>query len=406
MREGLRIGAAVIGAALVVSPAQLHAQASQPESNAAASNRVGPSELEGFSLNGTVTRPAEPQPEPAEPTRREAPTERPATSPTAPPVQRPETVRPVQTEPVPVPRQRVEPEPPPAPSEFTPAPEQPAAPGPAFSGAGDDAASPFSAAGDDAAPLSTVEGPSMLPWLLALLFAATAGAFLLLRQRSQRQLTAAGGASLDFAAPEPASPRARTPSPPAPNPPAAPPAPRPTAAPPAPFGIVSTRLRPWIELEFTPTRCIVEEERAIIQFDVAMFNSGGAPARDLLLEMGIFNAGPSQDEEIAVFQAKPPGAGPRVPVIEPLRRVERSSQIAVGLDKLRVFEANGRRFFVPMLVLNAYYGWSGGEGRTSASFLVGRDGTDSDKMAPFRLDLGPRVFRGLGAREHHLRVRM
>jgi hypothetical protein len=36
--------------------------------------------------------------------------------------------------------------------------------------------------------------------------------------------------------------------------------------------------------------------------------------------------------------------------------------------------------------------------------LVGRAG-ETEKMAPFRLDLGPRIFRGLGAREHELRIR-
>ena len=41
--------------------------------------------------------------------------------------------------------------------------------------------------------------------------------------------------------------------------------------------------------------------------------------------------------------------------------------------------------------------WSAGEGQTSVAYLVGRD-TKGEKMAPFRLDLGPRIFRGVGAR--------
>jgi hypothetical protein len=35
---------------------------------------------------------------------------------------------------------------------------------------------------------------------------------------------------------------------------------------------------------------------------------------------------------------------------------------------------------------------------------VGREG-EGEKMAPFRLDLGPRIFRNLGARPHHMQVR-
>jgi hypothetical protein len=244
-----------------------------------------------------------------------------------------------------------------------------------------------------------------LPWILALMAACAALAYWLLRQRSEGRIATAGGPPLAYAAPEPlpaapAAPPATRAAPP--QPPGAPP----PAAPQIPAGIVSTRLRPWIEIEFTPTRCVVEEDRAIIQFEAAMFNSGAVPARDVLMEMGIFNAGPAQDEEIARFQAKPEGEGGRAKLVEPLRRIERSSQIAVALDKLRVFEANGRRFFVPLIVVNAYYSWQGGEGRTSSSFLIGRDRNGSDKMSPFRLDLGPRVFRNLGAREHHLRVRV
>jgi hypothetical protein len=51
-----------------------------------------------------------------------------------------------------------------------------------------------------------------------------------------------------------------------------------------------------------------------------------------------------------------------------------------------------------MLALNALYKWSSGsEGQTSASYLLGRD-TQGEKLAPFRLDLGPRLFRAVGAR--------
>jgi len=38
-------------------------------------------------------------------------------------------------------------------------------------------------------------------------------------------------------------------------------------------------------------------------------------------------------------------------------------------------------------------------------FLVGRD-TGADKLAPFRLDLGPRIFRGLATRPLPAAVRI
>ena len=100
------------------------------------------------------------------------------------------------------------------------------------------------------------------------------------------------------------------PLPRAPAPP--PPAPPPQPAPPrraGPSGIVSTRLRPWLEIGFSPGRCVVEENGATIQFDVEVYNSGNAPARDVLVEASMFNAGPEQDQEIGAFFAHPVAQG-------------------------------------------------------------------------------------------------
>ena len=80
------------------------------------------------------------------------------------------------------------------------------------------------------------------------------------------------------------------------------------------------------------------------------------------------------------------------------------SAVSLTRDQMRQFEVAGRRLFVPLIGFNALYRWSGGDGQTSASYLLGRD-TKSEKLAPFRLDLGPRIFRGLGARQHSVGVR-
>ena len=49
------------------------------------------------------------------------------------------------------------------------------------------------------------------------------------------------------------------------------------------------------------------------------------------------------------------------------------------------------------MAINALYEWNGGKAQTSASYLLGRE-TENEKLAPFRLDLGPRLFRTVGAR--------
>jgi hypothetical protein len=238
------------------------------------------------------------------------------------------------------------------------------------------------------------------PWILAALVAAGAAAFFLLRNRSRHAF--AGGAQIDmFTAPEPApAPAAPPPITKAPQPAPKPaPAPAPTPpkpASPVPGGIVSTGLRPWVEVAMNPLRCIVEDAHVTFEFELELFNSGTAVARDILVEAMAFNAGPTQEQDIGMFFAKPAGEGDRIEGIPPLQRMTLKTQVVAPRENVQVLEAGGRQVFVPLLAFNALYRWNGREGQTSVSYLLGRD-TKSDKMAPFRLDLGPRLFRDVGA---------
>jgi hypothetical protein len=386
MRAGLRFGIAALAAALALAPAPSIAQnTAEPAANTVSSpaDAIGPRELQDFSLNGTVTRPA-----PAAPAR-PAPS-RPTTTPpriTAPP----ETgAAPARERPAPA-RQPTAAEPsatvalPPA-DTLTGAPTQAA---PTF-----EPQPGFEPAPSLPADLSEDQPTNYIPWLLALALLGAGAGYYAWRQRSQPSYAAASGVSDELAAPEPA---------PAPQPLQRTPPPRP-AQPPSAGGVVTTRLRPWLDIAFSPGRCVVEDDKATIQFDVIVHNSGSAPARDVLIEASMFNAGPSQDQEIGAFFAHPVAKGDRIPAIPPLKRVALKSAVSLTRDQMRQFEVAGRRLFVPLIGFNALYRWSGGEGQTSASYLVGRD-TQGERMAPLRLDLGPRVFRGLGAREHSVRVR-
>ena len=232
-----------------------------------------------------------------------------------------------------------------------------------------------------------MRGPGLLPWLLAAIALGAGGLFLFWRNRSREAL--AGGPQVDsFATPEPA-PR------PAPRPAPAPP--RASAPAPSIPGTVSTRLRPWVEIAFQPVRCVVDDAQVAIEFEAELFNSGSAAARAVLAEASLFNAGPTQDQELGVFFANPVGAGERIVELPPLKRVALRSQVVAPLAQIQRYEIGGKQVFVPVIAFNALYRWSGGEGQTSASYLVGRD-MKSDKLAPFRLDLGSRVFHGLAAR--------
>jgi hypothetical protein len=163
-------------------------------------------------------------------------------------------------------------------------------------------------------------------------------------------------------------------------------------------------LRPWIDFGFRPLRCVLEDHQATVEFELELFNSGSAPARAVLVEASLFNAGPKQDEEIGAFFANPVGEGERIVSIAPLKRMILRPRVVLPREHIQIFEVGGRRVFVPLIAFNALYRWSGGEGQSSISYLIGRD-TKGEKLAPFRMDLGPRVFRGLASRLLPLGVR-
>jgi hypothetical protein len=359
---------------------------------------VGPPQLQDFSLNGTVTRQAEtppPRQQPAQPAQATQPT----TAQTEPPP-RPAT-EPAQ-------RQQAERQ---APAETrrreTARAEAPAASAPTGLGSGTlfDLAPPTAAQpvavtpqlptaavppADSAADESS--GFPSLPWLLALVAAAGAAAWYFLRQRPR---FAYAGDAPDIAEPAPEPKRRPEPLQRAPAPA---PAPAPTPeAPPVPQGIVSTRLRPWLDIAVAPQTCRVGDDGATLEFEVTVANSGSAPARDVLVEALMLNADPTQDKQIGAFFQRPAGQGERIATIPPLKSMTMRSALRMTREQMRQFEAGDRKLFVPLIALNALYRHGGGEAQTSAAFLVGRDGA-GDKMAPFVVDAAPRRFNGLAAR--------
>jgi hypothetical protein len=259
-------------------------------------------------------------------------------------------------------------------------------------------------------------GSFPLPWIAAFIALIAGGAFIAWSRRGRRQRYADPG-RMAFAGLAPEIEPASEPLPPArprpdPVPPRAepvPPAPRPDPVPqrpapkPADAGlIVSTRLKPQLNVEFHPDRVVVTEQEVMLQFEIVIANVGSAPARDVLVEGRLFTAHIGQDQEIAAFFQDPAVDGDRMASIAPLGRISLKSVARLPLDQIHHFEAGGRKMFVPMVGFNILYRFGSGDGQASASFLVGRGSEEDEKLSPFRIDLGPRVFRGLASRAHSI----
>ena len=393
-RSGVAAGLLLAAAPL---PAQDNAADSEPPP--AASGNIGPRELSNFSINGTVTRPAERQPvaqPPVETAREPAPrVAAPATS---------SEDRPAPTRSVaqsrssqPEPRAATDPIPSRADS-IRPAGSAASAAAPGFT-------TPAPAALPDEAPA----GFSPLPWIAALLLlGAGAMAYFGLQRRSRPYATS--GAS-ELVAREP-TPRPAPPPPAARQPPLKPPVQPPRTvtsslrAPAQPAGVVSASLRPWIELELEPSQAMVTDEHAAIAFDVTLFNSGSAPARDVAVEACLINAGQQQDVQLTQFYTTPGDVRDKIPAVAPMARVTLKSAVRLPREAVQEYEVEGRKLFMPMVAVNSRYRWSSGEGQSAASFLVGRGANDGDRLGPLRLDKGVRGWKGLAARRYEKGIRV
>ena len=398
MRAGLRFTRILLAfGTMVPATAALAQNTTAPApTETPATDAVGPRELQNFSLPGTRTTPADPTPAApvvnAPPPRTDgAPAEprsavvAPAPRPAARQASEQRAAIPAQAAPVaavtaaPAGLGQTQP----TPTSFVP-PTLPAA-----------------TVTQPIAPVAESGGLSLWPWIAAALALALGGLFLFWRRHHSRE-EFAGGPQFDmFVAPEPAVPPLREPTlPPVPKaPPPLPPVAQPAPPKPVSAGIVASRLRPSIEIGVQPLRCLVEDNQVTIEFELELFNSGTAPARGVLAEASFFNAGLTQDEQLAHFFANPVGAGSGIDAIPPLNRINLVSKVVAPRDAIQEYDLGGRRAFVPVIAFNALYDWSGGKAQTSSAYLVGRE-TRGEKLGPLHLDeQAKRDVRGLGARE-------
>jgi hypothetical protein len=255
------------------------------------------------------------------------------------------------------------------------------------------------------------------PWIAALIALIGGGAFLAWSRRDRGRRHGDPG-RMAFAGLVPGAAEAELGSPLRPRADPVPPrqaglGPRPDPVPPAgtagpspkPAGdgtIVATKLKPQLNVEFVPDRVVITEKEVMLMFEIVISNIGSAPARDVLVEGRLFTAHVGQDREIATFFQNPIASDDRMTLIAPLGRVSLKSVARLPLDEIHQFEAAGRKLFVPLMGFNILYRFGGTEGQASASFLIGRGNEEDEKLAPFRIDQGPKIFRGLSSRAHSI----
>jgi MYXO-CTERM domain-containing protein len=168
--------------------------------------------------------------------------------------------------------------------------------------------------------------------------------------------------------------------------------------------------RPWLELELKAERAAWADPEASVEFEMVIRNTGKSAARNVRVNARMFNAGREQDQEIGAF-FKTKGEGRRTHVIGELPPGESGliqGAVSMSREEMKALQVNEQLLFVPVVGVNLVYDWGNGRtGQTSKSYVIGRElGEETEKMGAFRLDLGPRVYRTVGQRQHSLAKRV
>ena len=189
----------------------------------------------------------------------------------------------------------------------------------------------------------------------------------------------------------------------APTPP--PHTPQPKAPSPAPTA--ATADRPWIDLTLEVRSARLSLMGATIGYALTLHNRGERSADDILIRTFMANADANQQAQLQLFFAGAVGLPAHSAVsLTPGQRLSLTGELRLLPDQIAPVQMGDRALLIPLIAFDAQYRWSDepegtpvGSGRTGRAFIVGQEKTPpADRLAPFRVDQGPRQFRTPGSR--------
>lgn len=221
-------------------------------------------------------------------------------------------------------------------------------------------------------------GPS--PWVIAgllVLGGAVAAWFLSRRRRPAEE------------APAP-RPVAQLAPPPSPVPP------RPAPPPPLPAD------RPRIVVDMQVSQARLSLVGLTIGYALTIRNEGEAVAEDIFVRGLLTGAGAAQQAVLSRFFTREEGqALHSVVALAPGEACHLTGELRLPSVEVGTVEMGGRAVLVPLLAFDVDYQWGGAQanGRTGRAFIVGEErDPPTDRLAPLRIDLGPRQYRAAACR--------
>jgi MYXO-CTERM domain-containing protein len=244
------------------------------------------------------------------------------------------------------------------------------------------------------APTETTPWPWIIGGTLALLALAAA---LFLRRRKpaadQAEADIAPADPIPVAAPPKAAPM------PAPQP-APPPEPAPVAA------IPDAPDRPWLDMALDLPQARYSLMGMTVGYTLLLHNRGDTPAQDVLVRGIIGNAGAEQQALLQSFFTQQTGLPLHAAVsILPGETRRLTGELRLNPDQIVPVTMGQRSLLIPLAAFDAGYRWGPeeaeplGHGRTARAFILGQEQEPpAERLAPFRLDQGPRQYRRAATR--------
>ncbi len=155
-----------------------------------------------------------------------------------------------------------------------------------------------------------------------------------------------------------------------------------------------------VSLEFIPDKATLSFTSLTVKGQLRLVNGSDVLAENLRLRATLLSANARQQQIISAFHSGQIEA-PEEPLgdAKPGETLALQIEMAVPVAELQSFEVDSRKIMVPVFVADLAYETAGRTEKTKFACLVGKEAQPpAPRMAPFRIDLGPRSFAPLGQR--------
>ena len=164
--------------------------------------------------------------------------------------------------------------------------------------------------------------------------------------------------------------------------------------------------RAQIEIAMRPIRAGTNLTSGAVDYEITLRNTGHVVATDVRVDIRLMNASADQDAMLGALFAqdivKSLVARFDLPVGQ---EISLGGMAMIPHEGIVPLAISGRNFFVPVFSVNILYRWGdSGHGQTAAAWVIGIERDTGTKMAPFRLDTGPRMYDAVGRRAQGLAI--